>query len=160
MKLQTLKKSGVVGSVGIFVKCGSAYENEREGGLSHFVEHMVFKGTKRRSYFDIAKEIDVLGGIINAFTSKEYTCFYVKVLNDYIEKAWDVLIDIVVNPTINESELEKEKGVIIEEINASNDDPQSAVFDAFFENAVSTSVSRREKRAVVPGVHVKEPGNQ
>lgn len=142
MKLQTLKKSGVVGSVGIFVKCGSAYENEREGGLSHFVEHMVFKGTKRRSYFDIAKEIDVLGGIINAFTSKEYTCFYVKVLNDYIEKAWDVLIDIVVNPTINESELEKEKGVIIEEINASNDDPQSAVFDAFFENAVPNSVGK------------------
>lgn len=142
MKLQTLKKAGVVGSVGIFVKCGSAYESEKEGGLSHFVEHMVFKGTKTRSYFDIAKEIDVLGGIINAFTSKEYTCFYVKVLNDYIEKAWDVLIDIVVNPTINEGELEKEKGVIIEEINASNDDPQSAVFDAFFESSVPTSAGK------------------
>lgn len=142
MKLQTLKKSGVVGSVGIFVKSGSAFENDSECGLSHFVEHMVFKGTKKRSYFDIAKEIDRLGGIINAFTSKEYTCFYVKVLNDYIEKAWDVLLDVVTNPTLDEIELEKEKGVIIEEINSSNDDPQSAVFDAFFEKSMPTSIGK------------------
>lgn len=84
MKFQTLKKSGVVGSVGIFVKSGSAFESDSERGLSHFVEHMVFKGTKKRSYFDIAKEIDRLGGIINAFTSKEYTFFYIKALNDII----------------------------------------------------------------------------
>ncbi len=142
MKLQTLKKTGVVGSVGIFVKSGSAYENDKERGLSHFVEHMVFKGTKKRSYFDIAKEIDKLGGIINAFTSKEYTCFYVKVLNDYIEKAWDVLVDIVTNPILNETELEKEKKVIIEEINSSNDEPQSAVFDAFFESSIPTSIGK------------------
>lgn len=142
MKFQTLKKSGVVGSVGIFVKSGSAFENGSESGLSHFVEHMVFKGTKKRSYFDIAKEIDRLGGIINAFTSKEYTCFYVKVLNDYIEKAWDVLLDIVTNPTLDEMELEKEKGVIIEEINSSNDDPQSAVFDAFFEKSMPTNIGK------------------
>ncbi|MGB9755770.1 MAG: M16 family metallopeptidase [Desulfurella sp.] len=142
MKFQTLKKSGVVGSVGIFVKSGSAFENDGESGLSHFVEHMVFKGTKKRSYFDIAKEIDRLGGIINAFTSKEYTCFYVKVLNDYIEKAWDVLLDIVTNPTLDENELEKEKGVIIEEINSSNDDPQSAIFDVFFEKSMPTSVGK------------------
>ncbi len=142
MKLQTIKKSGVVGAVGIFVKSGSAFEDDSMRGLSHFVEHMVFKGTKKRTYYDIAKEIDRLGGIINAFTSKEYTCFYVKVLNDYIEKAWDVLLDIVTNPTLHEAELEKEKGVIIEEINSSYDDPQSAVFDAFFESAIPTNIGK------------------
>jgi len=142
MKLQTIKKSGIVGAVGIFVNVGSAFENDSTRGLSHFVEHMVFKGTKKRTYYDIAKEIDRLGGIINAFTSKEYTCFYVKVLNDYIEKAWDVLIDIVTNPTFNEQELEKEKSVIIEEINSSYDDPQSAVFDTFFENAIPTNIGK------------------
>lgn len=142
MNLQTLKKDSNVSSVGVFVKSGSAYESENQRGLSHFVEHMVFKGTKKRSYQDIASQIDVLGGVINAFTSKEYTCFYVKVLNDYIEKAWDVLIDIVANPILPEEELEKEKGVIIEEINMSNDDPQDAVFDAFFENALPTSIGK------------------
>ena len=142
MKLQTLKKNGVVGSVGIFVKTGSAYEADSERGLSHMLEHMVFKGTQKRSYFDIAREIDRLGGIINAFTSKEYTCFYVKVLNDYIEKAWDVLIDIVTNPTLNEAKLSNEKDVIIEQIKSSNDEPYSAVFDAFFENAIPTSLGK------------------
>lgn len=142
MNLQKLKKPGVVSSVGIFIKSGSAYENEKEKGLSHFIEHMLFKGTTRRSYLDIAKEIDVLGGIINAFTSKEYTCFYVKVLNEYIEKAWDVLMDLVTNPILPEVELEKEKNVIIEEINMSNDDPQDAVFDAFFENALPTTIGK------------------
>ena len=123
-------------SVGIFIPAGSAVEGDKERGLAHFIEHMLFKGTKNRTYKDIAEDIDKLGGVINAFTSKEYTCFYIKVLKDFINEGFDVLSDMLENPLIDEAELEKEKGVIIEEINMTEDNPEEAVFDIFMENAV------------------------
>ncbi|AEA34618.1 M16 family metallopeptidase [Hippea maritima] len=142
MKIKRIKKDTKSASVGIFVPAGSAFESEKERGLAHFIEHMLFKGTKKRTYKDIAADIDKLGGVINAFTSTEYTGFYVKVLKDYIPKAFDVLADIITDSVIDENELEKEKGVIIEEINMTNDNPDDAVYEAFLENAIPTSFGK------------------
>ncbi|WP_025209122.1 M16 family metallopeptidase [Hippea sp. KM1] len=142
MKIKRIKKDTKSASVGIFVPAGSAFENEKERGLAHFIEHMLFKGTKRRSYKEIAADIDKLGGVINAFTSTEYTGFYIKVLKDYIPMAFDVLADIITNSVIDAVELEKEKGVIIEEINMTNDNPDDAVYEAFLENAIPTSFGK------------------
>jgi predicted Zn-dependent peptidase len=142
MKIKKLNKDAKSISVGIFVPTGSAFENENERGLAHFIEHMLFKGTKNRGYKEIAEEIDILGGIINAFTSKEYTGFYVKVLKDFIDSGFDVLRDIISNSLIDESELEKEKNVIIEEINMTEDNPDDAVFEAFMENSIEGSFGK------------------
>ncbi len=136
MKIKKLNKDTKSISVGIFVPAGSAFETDSERGLAHFIEHMLFKGTKNRTYKQIAEDIDRFGGIINAFTSKEYTCFYVKILKDYINEGFDVLRDMLQNSKIDTEELEKEKGVIIEEINMTEDNPEEAVFDIFSENAI------------------------
>ncbi len=140
MQIKKLNKDIKSISVGIFVPTGSAYENDKERGLAHFIEHMLFKGTKNRGYKEIAEDIDKLGGVINAFTGKEYTGFYIRVLKDYINEGFDVLRDIISNPTIDEKELEKEKNVVIEEINMVDDTPDDAVLEAFFKNAVDGSV--------------------
>ncbi|WP_035587421.1 M16 family metallopeptidase [Hippea jasoniae] len=137
MKIRKIYRDSRSVSAGIFVPVGSAFEDGFEQGLSHFIEHMLFKGTKKRSYKEIAADIDRLGGVINAFTSTEYTGFYIKVLRDYFYEAFDVLVDIISNSTIPEDELNKEKGVIIEEINMTNDNPDDAVYEAFMENAIS-----------------------
>ncbi len=120
--------------IGIWVKVGSRYENTAANGISHFLEHMLFKGTDRRSAEDIAMEIDSLGGEINAFTSSEYTLFYIKVLDEYMEKAVDLLTDIFLNSSLPESELEKEKSIIHEEINMVEDTPTDYVFELFSQN--------------------------
>ncbi len=142
MKIKKLDKDTKSICVGIFVPTGSAFENDNERGLAHFIEHMLFKGTKNRSYKQIAEDIDRLGGVINAFTSKEYTCFYIKVLNDFIVEGFDVLRDMIQNPLIDEHELEKEKGVVIEEINMTDDNPDEAVFESFMENAIEGSFGK------------------
>ncbi len=129
-------------SVGVFIPAGSAFETEEERGLAHFIEHMLFKGTKRRTHKQIAEDIDRLGGMINAFTSKEYTCFYIRVLKDFIDDGFDVLRDMITNPLMDENELEKEKSVIIEEINMTEDTPEEAVFDIFMEKAVEGSLGK------------------
>ncbi|MGC8978503.1 M16 family metallopeptidase [Caldisericum sp.] len=110
-------------SLGVFVKSGSRYETDKLG-IAHFIEHMVFKETKKRSSFEISKAIEGLGGEINAYTSSEYTLFYVKLLQKDIEVGFDVLSDILTNPTFNKELLEKEREVILEEIYEFYDDPQ------------------------------------
>ncbi len=142
MKIKKLNKHSKSISVGFFVPAGSAFENDNERGLAHFIEHMLFKGTKNRGYKEIAEDIDRLGGVINAFTSKEYTCFYIKVLKDFIDEGFDVLRDLLFNPLIDEKELEKEKNVVIEEINMTEDNPDEAVYEAFMENAVEGSFGK------------------
>ena len=125
LKLVANKIEGLMSvSVGVLVKTGSANESEQENGISHFIEHTVFKGTKNRSAFDISDGIDKIGAQINAFTSKELTCFYTKSTSDHLEESMDVLSDILFNATFDEEELKKEKGVIIEEINMSEDTPE------------------------------------
>ena len=116
-------------SVGMWVGTGSQYETYDEAGLSHFIEHMVFKGTTHRSARQIAEEMDAVGGHINAFTSKECTCFYAKVVDEHLRLATDVVCDLALNPVFDADELEKEKGVVLEEISMSEDTPEDLVHD-------------------------------
>ena len=115
-------------SLGIFIKNGSINENKETNGISHFIEHMLFKGTSKRTSKDIAEEMDNIGGQLNAFTSKEYTCYYARVLDTHIDKAIDVLTDMLFNSEFNENDIEKEAKVIIEEISMYEDSPEDIVF--------------------------------
>ncbi|MBI3592632.1 MAG: insulinase family protein [Nitrospirae bacterium] len=117
--------------LGIWVKVGCRYETPDKNGISHFLEHMFFKGTKKRSATDISIDIDSLGGDLNAFTSRENTAFYVKVLDDYIDKGIELLSDIFLHSTFSEDEIEKEKGVIKEEIKMVEDTPDDYIHDLF-----------------------------
>ena len=116
-------------SVGLWVETGSQYETPHEHGVSHFIEHMLFKGTKNRTARDIAEEMDAVGGQLNAFTSKECTCFYAKVVDEHVRLAMDILADLVVRPVFDPVEMEKEKGVVLEEIDMSEDTPEDLVHD-------------------------------
>lgn len=118
-------------SIGIWVKVGSRYETEENNGVSHFIEHMLFKGTKKRTAKDIANSIDKIGGQLNAFTSKECTCFYAKVLDSHFDIALDVLADMFFNSNFSQEEIDKEKGVVVEEINMYEDSPEDLVHDLF-----------------------------
>lgn len=118
-------------SVGIWVKAGSRDERTRENGISHFIEHMLFKGTKRRSAHQIAKEIDAVGGVLNAFTSKEFSSFYAKVLAEHLPVALDLLFDLYLNSLFSDEELEKERQVIVQEINMVEDTPDEYIHDLF-----------------------------
>ncbi|MBI4710447.1 MAG: insulinase family protein [Nitrospirae bacterium] len=120
--------------IGIWVKVGARHEPADKNGISHFFEHMVFKGTKKRTAREIAVEIDSIGGELNAFTSREGTTFYVKVLDEYIEKALDLLTDMFLNSTFPEEDIEKEKGIIIEEIKMVEDTPDDYIHDIFCRN--------------------------
>jgi len=111
-------------AIGVWINAGSVRENASEAGASHFIEHMVFKGTSRRSAADIAAEMDNIGGTLNAFTSKECTCFYAKVLDEHLPIAADLLADIVFHSEFDAEELEKERHVILEEILMTEDSPE------------------------------------
>lgn len=110
-------------SIGFWVGAGCFAENETNSGISHFIEHMLFKGTEKRSSMEIANCIDSLGGQLNAFTSKECTCYYVNVLNEHYGVAIDLLCDMLLNSKLSEEDIQKEKGVVIEEISMVEDTP-------------------------------------
>lgn len=116
-------------SFGIWVKTGSRYEDPNNNGISHFIEHMLFKGTNRHSAKDIADRFDGIGGNVNAFTSKEYTCYYAKVLDQHLPIAVDILSDMFFESQLAEAELVKEKNVILEEIAMYDDTPDDTVHD-------------------------------
>ncbi|QXM06096.1 M16 family metallopeptidase [Crassaminicella indica] len=116
-------------SLGFWVKTGSIHENLKNNGITHFIEHMLFKGTKNRTAKQIAEAIDDIGGQLNAFTSKECTCYYAKVLDAHIDIAIDVLTDMLFNSTFSPTEMEKEKSVVLEEINMYEDSPEDNVHD-------------------------------
>lgn len=120
-------------SLGIWVKTGSRQDPVARLGMAHFVEHMLFKGTHTRNALQIAKDIDALGGILNAQTAKEYTVYYVKVLDESIGKASDVLFDIFLNSVCDPEELEKEKRVVLQEISMTEDTPDDYINDLFAE---------------------------
>ncbi|MFC5712100.1 M16 family metallopeptidase [Thalassorhabdus alkalitolerans] len=116
-------------SIGIWVGTGSRNEEKEENGISHFLEHMFFKGTEKRNPQEIAESFDQIGGQVNAFTSKEYTCFYAKVLDEHAPKALDVLSDMFFHSTFDTEELVKEKNVVLEEIKMVDDTPDDIVHD-------------------------------
>lgn len=118
-------------SLGIWVKIGSRHERPDKNGISHFLEHMFFKGTKKRTAKDIAVEMDSLGGDLNAFTSKESTTFFIKVLDEFIDKGVELLTDVFLHSVFPEEEIEKEKGVIREEIKMVEDTPDDYIHDLF-----------------------------
>ncbi len=116
---------------GVFVDVGARWESERENGISHFLEHMAFKGTRKRSARQIAAELDTLGGVSNAYTSHESTVYYAKVLKNDLAKAADLIFDIVLNSTFPEEEVERERNVILQEIAMHKDSPDDLAFDLF-----------------------------
>ncbi|WP_430785847.1 M16 family metallopeptidase [Virgibacillus flavescens] len=116
-------------TIGVWVLTGSRNETDKNNGISHFLEHMFFKGTTNRSAKDIAEAFDAIGGQVNAFTSKEYTCFYAKVLDNHKEYALEILSDMFFNSSFDEEEMEREKKVVLEEIKMYEDTPDDIVHD-------------------------------
>jgi predicted Zn-dependent peptidase len=121
-------------SIGLWVKVGSIVESDKNNGVCHFIEHMVFKGTKKRNSLQIATALESLGGDLNAFTDREFTCFHATVLCEHVEIALDVLSDLVFNPSFDKLELERERKVIQRELAAIKDAPEEWMADAFMEN--------------------------
>lgn len=118
-------------SVGIWVKTGSRNEESGQAGVTHFLEHMLFKGTENRSAYEIAQSMESVGGYLNAFTSTEYTCYYARCLDTKLERAMEVLSDMVRNSIFPEEELTKEKKVVIEEMKMYRDSPDDVIFEEF-----------------------------
>ncbi|MDK2820555.1 MAG: hypothetical protein PWP31_520 [Clostridia bacterium] len=118
-------------AVGVWVKTGSRNEEESIQGVAHFIEHLLFKGTSKRTARDIVEQLEAVGGIINAFTTKEYTCFYSRVLSEHLDLALDILSDMLFNSNLAEEDIEKEKRVILEEINMYEDTPDELIHDLF-----------------------------
>ncbi|MCA1030122.1 insulinase family protein [Bacillus timonensis] len=116
-------------AIGVWIGTGSRNENAENNGISHFLEHMFFKGTTTRSAREIAESFDSIGGQVNAFTSKEYTCYYAKVLDEHASIALEILADMFFNSTFDEDELKKEKNVVLEEIKMYEDTPDDIVHD-------------------------------
>jgi len=130
LRLVINKMEGMLSvSCGVLVKTGSMNESKEENGISHFIEHVMFKGTENRTAFEISDHIDRIGAQINAFTSKELTCYYTKSTKEHAIESLEILSDIFFNSVFDKEELEKEKGVIIEEINMSEDTPEEVCLD-------------------------------
>jgi predicted Zn-dependent peptidase len=121
-------------SLGVWIRTGSRRETPVENGLSHFIEHMVFKGTKHRSAEDIARSVDSIGGGLDAFTAKEMVSYNTKVLDEHLPLAFDVLADLVLNPLFRDEDIEKEKGVILEELKMEADNPEYLLHEIFSSN--------------------------
>jgi predicted Zn-dependent peptidase len=121
-------------SIGIWIKTGSREEDPKWNGISHFIEHMVFKGTENRSAEDIARQVDSIGGNMDAFTAKECICFNIKVLDEHLPIALDVLSDLVLRPVFKPEDIERERGVILEEIKMDEDNPDYLVHEIFTQN--------------------------
>jgi len=118
-------------SIGVWLTRGSRHETAERGGIAHFVEHMLFKGTATRSAEDIAQVIDSIGGQLDAFTAKEYASYYIKVLDEHLPLALDILSDIVLNPAFSAEDIEREKKVVLEEIKMVEDTPDDLVHEIF-----------------------------
>jgi len=121
-------------SIGVWVEGGSRDENDLTNGISHFIEHMLFKGTERRSAFDIASAIDSVGGVMNAATGKEITSFYIKIPDYHLDLAVDLLADIVTSSRFDEAEIDRERSVILQEIRMVEDTPDDQIHDLFEEH--------------------------
>lgn len=130
LRLVVNQMSGLMSvTMGILVHTGASVESDKEDGISHFIEHMMFKGTKKRTAFKISDEMDRIGAQMNAFTGKDLTCYYAKSTTGHAEEAFEILADLFLNSTFPEDEMSREKGVIIEEINMNEDTPDDLCLD-------------------------------
>jgi predicted Zn-dependent peptidase len=118
-------------TIGIWVENGSRYEQAHENGVSHFIEHLLFKGTKKRTAAEIAEQMDAVGGVLNAFTGKEYTCYYAKVLGEDLAMATDLLADLFLESTFAQEEIDRERQVVLQEISQAEDTPDDFIHDLF-----------------------------
>jgi predicted Zn-dependent peptidase len=159
-------------SIGIWLQTGSRDEDPEWNGISHFIEHMVFKGTKHRTAEEIARQVDSIGGNMDAFTAKECICFNVKVLDEHVPTALDILSDLVLNPVFDTADIARERGVILEEIKMDEDNPDYLVHEIFTQNffkdhplgkpilGTKETVKRFERPSVVEAYgHRFAPGN-
>jgi predicted Zn-dependent peptidase len=159
-------------SIGIWLQTGSRDEDPEWNGISHFIEHMVFKGTKHRTAEEIAREVDSIGGNMDAFTAKECICFNVKVLDENIPTALDILSDLVLNPVFDATDIARERGVIMEEIKMDEDNPDYLVHEIFTQNfwkdhplgkpilGTKETVKRFEREPIIDAYqHRFAPGN-
>src|SRR5271156_4384855 len=159
-------------AMGVWIRAGSRHELPEVNGISHFVEHMVFKGTQSRSAKRIAREVDAIGGNLDAFTGKETICFNLKVLDQHVPTALDVLSDLVLNPVFNSEDIARERGVILEEIKMDEDNPDYLVHEIFTQNfwkdhplgkpilGTKETVKKFERQAVLETyTHRFAPGN-
>ena len=159
-------------SIGIWLQTGSRDEDAEWNGISHFIEHMVFKGTKHRTAEEIARQVDSIGGNMDAFTAKECICFNVKVLDEHVPTALDILSDLVLNPVFDAADIARERGVILEEIKMDEDNPDYLVHEIFTQNfwkdhplgkpilGTKETVKRFERSPVVEAYgHRFAPGN-
>src|ERR1700674_3403844 len=124
----------VSATIGVWVENGSRYEQPDENGVSHFIEHLLFKGTKARTAAQIAEQIDAVGGVLNAFTGKEYTCYYAKVLGADLPMTTDLLADIFLDSVFDPAEIERERQVVLQEISQADDTPDDSIHEIFNEN--------------------------
>lgn len=137
VRLIVKEMSGLLSvSMGIIAGTGACYETAAEDGISHFIEHLMFKGTKKRTAFQISDSMDAIGAQVNAFTAKDITCYYAKSTSNHAEEAFEILSDLFLNSTFPDDEMEREKGVVIEEISMNEDTPDDLCLDllskAFF----------------------------
>lgn len=121
-------------TIGVWVDTGTRDEKEKEKGVSHFLEHLVFKGTKKRSSFQIAKSLEEVGGDLNAYTTREYTCYHGHTLREHLKLNIEVLADLVCNAEIDAKDLDKERSVVVQEILMTKDTPEEQIFDDYFED--------------------------
>jgi predicted Zn-dependent peptidase len=121
----------VSATIGIWVENGSRYEEPHQNGVSHFIEHLLFKGTKRRTAAQIAEEIDAVGGVLNAFTGKEYTCYYAKTLGEDLSMATALLADLFLESVFDPDEINRERQVVLQEISQAEDTPDDFIHDLF-----------------------------
>lgn len=131
LRLVYLHKPTVVGHFGVTILAGSRYEQSEEEGIAHFLEHSIFKGTKKRRAFHVLSRLDSVGGELNAYTTKEEICFYASFTNQHTNRAIELLADITQNSVFPEKEIEKEKEVVLDEINSYLDSPSDRIFDDF-----------------------------
>src|ERR1700756_4951073 len=159
-------------SIGVWLQTGSRDEDSESNGISHFIEHMVFKGTRHRSAEEIARQVDSIGGNMDAFTAKECICFNVKVLDEHVPIALDIVSDLVLNPVFDAADIARERGVIMEEIKMDEDNPDYLVHEIFTQNfwkdhplgkpilGTKETVKRFEREAVLDAyAHRFAPGN-
>src|SRR6266851_5768702 len=121
----------VSATIGIWVENGSRYEHEHQNGVSHFIEHLLFKGTKKRTAAQIAEQFDSVGGVLNAFTGKEYTCYYAKVLGADLKMATELLADLFLESVFDPAEIDRERQVVLQEISQAEDTPDDFIHDLF-----------------------------
>ena len=161
-------------SLGVWVDVGTRHEPAEINGVSHLLEHMAFKGTERRTARDIAEEIEAVGGHLNAYTSREHTAYYAKVLKSDVPLAVDILADILQHSTFDADELERERAVVLQEIGQAEDTPDDIIFDHFQERAFPTSrwagrcwaaprssrgIDARHRRAAIMQRHLRRAGH-